>query len=475
MLPPGLTASLRGTLQFRATASSLRIAAPAGTATSPARHVFASSYHLSLSTSSVGTNLHLHRPLATSSSIFARLAPISRRREASHLQRRPSDSEPIPDFLHADLPPPPSDARQPSVFRAILFLLGFSSLAFTGAACYSLLDTQHIASELNSSRDVFANISSFFTDTSAQSDIWGSGITERRLMAAKKQETATRLGLRMQWLMGWCDQLHLPSSLTEVIGRSYLMAAERYLDLSPSQQVVVPIVALNAAVFGLWSIASIRRGGGMWRFMTNNFIHRPSSNRTRTMVTSVFSHQSFLHFLFNNVALWSIGGSALIVAAHRLPDAVPEASPTPHFLAFFASAGVFAATLSHLVSAIRFKRIAALHGLNTARNTVGRQASLGSSGAVYAALVMSACAFPDAKLGIIFLPFITVPIGMGVVGLVAADVAGVLFRWRMFDHWAHLGGAAFGWMYWHWGAEGWQRLKKVLVERMRLEERMQQM
>uniref|UniRef100_V5GRR1 Peptidase S54 rhomboid domain-containing protein n=2 Tax=Kalmanozyma brasiliensis (strain GHG001) TaxID=1365824 RepID=V5GRR1_KALBG len=191
------------------------------------------------------------------------------------------------------------------------------------------------------------------------------------------------------------------------------------------------------------------------------------------MLTSVFSHQTFLHFAFNNYALWSFGGSALIVAAHhaasyRSGAHVPEASPTPHFLAFFATAGVFAATVSHIVAAVRFRRISALHGLDVARAALGRQGSLGASGAVYAAVVMSACAFPDAQLGIIFLPFITFPIGAGVAGLVAADVAGVLLRWRMFDHWAHLGGAAFGWVYWWYGAEAWERLKRVLVERLRM-------
>ncbi len=265
---------------------------------------------------------------------------------------------------------------------------------------------------------------------------------------------------------------HVPAGLTEFVGRTYLIVAERYLDLSPSKQVVLPVVVANGAVFALWTIASARRGGGLWRWMNHNFLHRPSSNRTRTMLTSVFSHQTFLHFLFNNVALWSIGGSALIVASHhtaayRAGRDVMEASRTPHFLAFFASAGVFAATVSHVVAAIRFRRISALRGLEVARAALGRQGSLGSSGAVYSALVMSACAFPDAKLGIIFLPFITFPIGAGIAGLVAADVAGVLFGWRMFDHWAHLGGAAFGWLYWWYGAEAWERVKRALVERMR--------
>ncbi len=28
--------------------------------------------------------------------------------------------------------------------------------------------------------------------------------------------------------------------------------------------------------------------------------------------------------------------------------------------------------------------------------------------------------------------------------MVALDTLGILFRWRLFDHWAHLGGTGFG-------------------------------
>lgn len=215
--------------------------------------------------------------------------------------------------------------------------------------------------------------------------------------------------------------------------------------------------------------------------MNANFLHRPSTNSLRTMMTSVFSHQTFLHFLFNNMALWSIGGSALIVASHQLSSSpsfssslfssskdaegfIGEASHTPHFLAFFITAGLFASTVSHVVAAIRFRRIASLLSLDIAKSTVGRQASLGSSGAVYSLLVMSALAYPDAKLGILFLPFISFPIGVGVAGLVAMDVTGILLRWRLFDHWAHLGGALFGWVYWNGvGEQAWETVKSWLV------------
>ena len=427
------------------------------------------------------SRLHSYRPLTTSSNILGRLRPLSRRSEPPRLNR-PIQPAPLTaataaeaeraGFAHLDLPPLPTDTSQPSISRALLFFLAFSAASFTGAAYYSLKDTQHVASQLQSSHDVFANISSFFTGSSSENStqaIWGPGVTDQRLKVAKSHETATRLGMRLEWLMGWCDQLGVPAGVKEVVGRSYLIAAEQYLDLSSSKQVVVPVIAVNTLVFALWTVASARRGGRLFKWMSSNFLHRPSANRPRTLLTSVYSHQSLLHFLFNNMALWSIGGSALIVAAAAAAAAghtksIPEASCTPHFVAFFTTAGMFAATVSHLVAAIRFRRISALHGLEIAKATVGRQASLGSSGAIYSTLVMAAFAFPEARLGVLFLPVVSFPIGMGVAGLVAADVAGVVLRWKTFDHWAHLAGAAFGVVYWWGGAEVWRWCKRRLLE-----------
>ncbi|SAM85004.1 related to PCP1-mitochondrial serine protease [Ustilago bromivora] len=421
------------------------------------------------------------RKVTTSHGLAARLSPSNRRRDAMPHSRLPPSAadqeEGQAALLLSNLPPPPSNAQPPSISRAILFLIGFSTLTFASAAYYSLRETEHIASQLGSSRDVFSNISSYLTSSSSSStsssgNVWGPGITDQKLSSAHAHDTATKLGLRMQSLLGWCEQLHFPAALTEFIGRTYIIVAEGYLELPPCKQAVVPIVAVNSAVFAAWSIASFRQGAGgrMYKWMTTHFVHRPCSNRLHTMVSSVYSHQAPLHLVFNNIALWSISSSALILASTRYAytnSRIAESWPTPHFLAFFTSAGLFASTVSHIVSAIQFKRLSCLLSLPIAKAMVGRQASLGASGAVYACLIMSACAFPQAQLGIIFLPFVTVPIGVGVAGLVAADVVGVLRGWRVFDHWAHLGGAAFGGLYWYGdGVRAWEGLKKWLVERV---------
>jgi rhomboid-like protein len=51
---------------------------------------------------------------------------------------------------------------------------------------------------------------------------------------------------------------------------------------------------------------------------------------------------------------------------------------------------------------------------------------------------------PDARLAVIFLPFIQFSAEQAVYGLIAFDLLGLIFRFRMFDHAAHLGGTMFG-------------------------------
>ncbi|CAD6576832.1 MAG: hypothetical protein CYPHOPRED_006099 [Cyphobasidiales sp. Tagirdzhanova-0007] len=70
--------------------------------------------------------------------------------------------------------------------------------------------------------------------------------------------------------------------------------------------------------------------------------------------------------------------------------------------------------------------------------------SLGASGAIYATVVVTALAFPDSRVSLIFFPFFTLPIGAGIGAMVLGDVAGIIWGWRFFDHAAHLAGATCG-------------------------------
>ena len=85
---------------------------------------------------------------------------------------------------------------------------------------------------------------------------------------------------------------------------------------------------------------------------------------------------------------------------------------------------------------------------------------MGSSGALWAVVAMTACTSPDTGISLIFLPFVSFPIKYGVASLIALDVVGLVRGWKVFDHVAHLGGAAFGFVYYQYGARFWATVKQ---------------
>ncbi|KDN47550.1 hypothetical protein K437DRAFT_267840 [Tilletiaria anomala UBC 951] len=389
--------------------------------------------------------------------------------------------------------------RAPSVLRAFAFCALLAAAAFGLAAYFTLADADALARRIREESGPFGDFASFAARALGAATRSEHGVSEGQLRAAKKQVAAERYGRTLTSLVGWCDQLHLPDGVKEFVGRSYVILAESYLNLSPSKEGVVPIIALNTAVFGAFLLVP-----SLYPFLFRTFVHAPWLNGTRkvsTLLTSTFSHQAPVHYLFNTLALWSFGAAAFLSPAwplaspfslteHRRQQAhahsggmLPEPSHAPHFVAFFAVAGTVAALLSHAVLAMRFRRaVRSSAAFRNWRAGPGRanahdnaelrarlaefvsHASLGSSGAVYAALVMAACALPDARVGIIFVPFIAFPITWGVGAMVLTDLLGVVRGWRMFDHWAHLGGAAFGAAYWYAGWGFWERVKRVTYD-----------
>lgn len=196
-----------------------------------------------------------------------------------------------------------------------------------------------------------------------------------------------------------------------------------------------------------------------------------NGEQTTTLVLIQIAHQQLWHFAFNSIALYSFGSAAYQYLALPTPGIphVQTGTDTPQFYAFLLAAGLFASLGSHLFSnLVRLPRLAKVlqspARLSSAQALATAQAiapSLGASGAIYAAVTMTALAFPNTDVSIIFLPFIRIPIGLGVAGMVALDVVGILKGWKMFDHVAHFSGAMFGVAYWAWGKEWftWLRLR----------------
>jgi len=129
---------------------------------------------------------------------------------------------------------------------------------------------------------------------------------------------------------------------------------------------------------------------------------------------------------------------------------------TYHHIAFFMTAGVIAGVVPHCIRVTAARRLQQqLLSQTTGQmpsaaswTAIGQSLriipSLGASGAIYSTLFLCAYAYPHMSISLIFLPFFPFKIGYGVAGIAALDVAGIVRGWRMFDHWAHLTGAAVG-------------------------------
>ena len=177
------------------------------------------------------------------------------------------------------------------------------------------------------------------------------------------------------------------------------------------------IIAINILVFCLWYILPTE-------FMFYNFLVSYSGlveGRYWTLITSVFSHNSFFHIFINMYVLLGFGQAMEMVMG------------TKRFVTFYLLAGILASLTHSLVSAY------ILHDPDLP--------ALGASGAVAGLILLFSLLFPREKillLGIIPLPAIfgaLVFVGLDIWGLVSqAQGTSIL----PIGHGAHLGGAFTG-------------------------------
>ncbi|EUC59704.1 rhomboid domain protein [Rhizoctonia solani AG-3 Rhs1AP] len=331
----------------------------------------------------------------------------------------------------------------PSIARPTLFAVGVSGLAYYAAGTVTNRDTQYWAEKLGAGQ-------------------WWRGLTlpgsvelqRVRLLDLKQRLTEALTTLRD-------NTTALPIAARQFVTRTAYIAANNWLGAGEGRQASMMIAGLCASIFVAWQIPALR--GAMRR----HFLHDPLSGRHYTMATSIFSHSAFMHLAFNSLALLSFGAAANSLLRKQQASTsspLPESTSMYHFMAFFLTAGLFSSYVSHIIST-RVRLPALLRTLTStsfradalaASGTHGVIApSLGASGAIYATVTASALAFPDANVSLIFLPFVSLPIGAGVGGMVCLDIIGVIRGWRTFDHWAHLGGAFFGIAYYRYGADFW--------------------
>ncbi|KAG2048076.1 hypothetical protein BDR06DRAFT_963174 [Suillus hirtellus] len=343
---------------------------------------------------------------------------------------------------------------RPTIRNQVLFFVGGSLLAYSIAASQTEVDTEYWSKHL-------ASVSHRWTPRSP---------TTEEMRKAQYLELGKYLQTQVNQLKDTLAEW--PLALRNLALSVYVQAAQSYLDAPEGRRLCWLICGVNTAIYLVWKIPRLAP------FMTRTFTHHPLSGRSYTLLTSMFSHKSFIHLLANSMALASFGSAAthyFTLEQLKHGERQQEATAKWHFLAFFISAGLFSGLVSHTAACkVLFPRLvnqftasaviknspAATAISSTAVKTATAAPreilpSLGASGAIYAAVTVSALAFPDAQVSLIFPPFVSIPIQAGVGGLVILDMIGIIRGWRMFDHYAHLGGAAFGAVYYMYGPQWW--------------------
>ncbi|KAG6873508.1 hypothetical protein C0995_014776 [Termitomyces sp. Mi166 len=344
---------------------------------------------------------------------------------------------------------------------------------------------------------VFAGISSAFAYAAFYTDL-ETGIWINRLMPAATSswvsqsvtnadlKRAHRVELVKKWRAWFAsiteDAQFIPKAIRPWIAAAYATVMNPYGNSSEGKRLCWKICLFNAAIWLAWKVKRFQPK------MNIGFMHNPLSGLSFTLLTSMFSHQSFLHLLFNCLALESFGSAAYLYLVKEQDKAAPEqleVSASWHFLAFFLSAGLFSGLVSHVVATkFMYPRMVAklsapstpakadtwassLAAASAPAASVAKAAprqilpSLGASGAIYASVTLTALAFPESQVSLIIPPRYPIDIQTGVGALVLLDIIGIARGWRFFDHWAHLGGAAFGVAYYYYGPMFWQHMRRT--------------
>ena len=155
-------------------------------------------------------------------------------------------------------------------------------------------------------------------------------------------------------------------------------------------------------------------------------------------ITHMFMHDGFFHIFFNMYTLVMFG------------MVVERVLGTKRFIVFYFVTGLGAVLLHTGVDFIQLRElIHAYPQVHPIYNSVPR--ILGASGAVYGVLVAFAMIYPEARMTLIFPPVTLDAKWMVIIFVVIELFTGIAGTKLGIAHFAHLGGALFGWLlmlYW---------------------------
>ncbi|KAM6918176.1 presenilin-associated rhomboid-like protein A, mitochondrial [Xenentodon cancila] len=201
-------------------------------------------------------------------------------------------SPPEPGTLE---PQHPQKVQRPTLFRPLIFTVGFTGCSFGAAA---ILQYETLKS---------------------------------RIQTAKDGEELEKLMLGSQDMAYWHDWWNQLSGLQRQLILLVSMLDDFWSSLTEGQKTVTGIIAINAAVLCCWRIPSMQRS--MIKYFTSN---PASKTRCLPMVLSSFSHYSIIHMVANMYVLWTFSSGIVSLLGKE------------QFLAVYLSAGVISNMVSYM-------------------------------------------------------------------------------------------------------------------------------
>ncbi|XP_037538201.1 presenilins-associated rhomboid-like protein, mitochondrial [Nematolebias whitei] len=204
-------------------------------------------------------------------------------------QTKPSPPEDGP----SGTPPHPA-RRMPTLFRPLMFTVGFTGCSFGAAA---ILQYEAVKS---------------------------------RLQTAKDGEEIEKLVQGSQDMTYWHDWWNHLSNAQRQLILLISIVDDFWNGLTEGQRTATGIIAMNAAVLCCWRIPS------MQKTMIKYFMSNPASKtRCLPMILSCFSHYSIVHMVANMYVLWMFSSGIVSLLGKE------------QFLAVYLSAGVISTMVSY--------------------------------------------------------------------------------------------------------------------------------
>ena len=194
---------------------------------------------------------------------------------------------------------------------------------------------------------------------------------------------------------------------------------------------IYSIIAINGAVFLMWKSPQFLPMLSKYGLLVKDKLYSNWS-----LIGAAFSHQDFIHLMFNMTVLHSFGSTLCGMLGPA------------NFLILYLNSAVLSSFISIAIPVLTRSSLA-----------IG---SLGASGAIFSVIGTFAYLLPKAPVAFFFIP---IPGGAWFAFLAATafSVAGVFFRFGTYDHAAHLGGSLVGMVYGWW----YQRKRRERMNRVR--------